>query len=424
MGQGLAWCLRCMDAGHSVKWFLAPQYRKTGQGLVPKVESWQPHMAWADLVFMTDNAFYVSEVQKFIDKGFPVFGPNLLGTQLELDRNKGQEILRKNGIKVIPFAEFESADKAKAFVRAFPKRYVSKPSGNASKDMSYCSKGPRDMFAMLDRWKILGKIKGPFILQRFVKGVEMGVGCVLTKNGWSQWIEENFEFKKFMNGDIGVNTGEQGTIMRFTRKSKLFDEVLKPLEHALHRIGYIGYVDVNCIIDRNGDPWPLEFTMRPGWPAFQIQLEAQKGDVATWMIDAIHGDDTADFYEDIAAGVVVTIPDYPYSKLTNKDVWGYPVWGITKENRSHVQLAEVYAGKVYENDGTQREGFLTSGDYVYIATGKGGSVTQASKNAYSVVSRIEIPNDPQWRTDIGDRLQNQLPVLQKFGYAEGIKFDS
>lgn len=417
--------MRAMNAGHHVRWFLPPQMSRTGMNLVPKVKDWENHMKWADLIFLTDNAYYIGDMQKYIDQGFPVFGPNVLGTQLELDREKGQQFLRRAGVRTIPYECFESYDKAKAAVMARPVRYVSKPSGNADKSMSYCAKSGRDMYFMLDRWQALGKIKGAFMLQRFVAGIEMGVGCVMTRNGFSQWKEENFEFKKLMNGDIGVQTGEQGTVMRFVKESKLFDDVLKPLELALHRIGYIGCVDLNCIIDKEGRAWPLEFTTRPGWPAFQIQQEVQQGDPAEWMHDALNGKDTAKFSQDVAVGVVVTMPDYPFSKLTRKETIGFPIWGITPENQHHVHLAEAYMGKAPDESRgkiIERDCFLTAGDYVYVASGAGKSVTAAKAKAYKVVDEIDLPNSPQYRTDIGDRLKEQLPMLQKHGYAKDLRY--
>jgi hypothetical protein len=40
----------------------------------------------------------------------------------------------------------------------------------------------------------------------------------------------------------------------------------------------------------------------------------------------------------------------------------------------------------------------------------------AKKDAYEHVDQLEIPNSLMYRTDIGDRLEKQLPVLQKYGY--------
>src|ERR1017187_4111784 len=129
------------------------------------------------------------------------------------------------------------------------KRYVSKPSGDADKALSYVSKGPADMIFMLQNWKLLGKNKAPFLLQEFTAGIEFAVGGWFGKNGFSQFFLENFEHKKLMNGEIGVNTGEMGTAMKYctAEESLLAREVLLPLEGALFRAGYTGYIDVSVI---------------------------------------------------------------------------------------------------------------------------------------------------------------------------------
>ena len=93
-----------------------------------------------------------------IQNGFPVFGPCEEAAQWELDRAKGQEVLRKAGVKILDGTSFTSYDKAIEFVKSTGKRYVSKPNGDADKALSYVSKSPADMVYMLERWKKTGKL--------------------------------------------------------------------------------------------------------------------------------------------------------------------------------------------------------------------------------------------------------------------------
>ena len=93
----------------------------------------------------------------------------------------------------------------------------------------------------------------------------------------------------------------------------------------LHAVGHTGYVDVNCIITEDGTPWPLEFTMRPGWPLFQIQQALHKGDPCEWMLDLLNGEDTLKVSKDVAVGVVISMPDYPYDHLTKDELSGIPI---------------------------------------------------------------------------------------------------
>lgn len=221
-------------------------------------------------------------------------------------------------------------------------------------------------------------------------------------------------------------TGEMGTILRYVEASKLADKVLKPLAPALKRAGYCGYVDVNCIIDDKGTPWPLEFTMRPGWPLFNIQQRLHDGDPVTWLADLADGRDSNVFkLNEIAAGVVLAIPDFPYSHLTLKEVTGVPVYGLTPALMEKVHPCEMMQGEVPQDlAGTVLTApcLVTAGDYVLVASGLGATVRQARASAYRVLKRLKVPNSPMWRIDIGLRLAQELPRLQAMGYATSLSF--
>jgi phosphoribosylamine--glycine ligase len=256
----------------------------------------------------------------------------------------------------------------------------------------------------------------------------MAVGGWFGGAGFSKHFCENWEFKKLMNDDLGVATGEQGTILRYTEESKLVDKVLKPLEDYLHAHAYTGYIDVNCIITDDGTAWPLEFTMRPGWPLFQIQQALHKGDPAEWMLDLIDGKDTLKVSKDVACGVVISIPDYPYSRLTKKECSGYPLWGVTQEDAvTDIHLSEVQWGKAPEMNGDKvkldQEMYVTAGDYVCTVTATGDSVGKSKDKCYKKIKdKIEIPNSIMYRTDIGCRLEDQIPKLNKMGYCNDLSF--
>ena len=98
-----------------------------------------------------------------------------------------------------------------------------------------------------------------------------------------------------MNDDHGPNTGESGTVMRVVKTSKLAKIMLEPLTDLLEKVGYCGDIDVNCIIDEKGQAWPLEFTCRLGWPAFQLQTALVEGDPVQWLLDLAKGKDSQPF---------------------------------------------------------------------------------------------------------------------------------
>lgn len=430
-GVALDWCMRAQNDGHDIKWWMQSNDKTKwiGYGLVTKVKYWQDHETWADLIFIADNTHWLRDLDGVRDRGTPVFGPTSALADLELERDDGQDLFKKHGIPTLEGECFTDYDKAIAYVKKGMKRYVSKPSGDADKSLSYVSKSPADMVYMLERWKKNGKMKSaPFILQDFTAGTEMAVGAFMGKAGFNEGWCENWEFKKLMNGELGPQTGEQGSVIRFVKKSKLADKVLKPLEGWLVRQGYTGYIDVNCIIDDKGTPWPLEFTCRPGWPTFNIQQALFNGDHAQWMMDTIKGKDPKCFRQnEIAVGVVTAIPDYPYSHATRKDVVGIPIYGIKPSIVSWLHPCELMMGKApMEVAGkiVEKPMYVTAGDYLMVCSGVGETILQAKQKAYRVTKCLEIPNSPMYRTDIGDRLKKQLPKLQSQGYAMGMAWDA
>jgi len=429
-GDGvLDWALRCMDDGHTVKWFYRRQEGKNdffGKGLVDRVTDWREWARWADLIFCTDNTRYVQQLDAYRKEGSRIIGPTPEAAAWELDRKLGQDVLKKAGVDVPPFREFSDYDQAIAYVKKDGGRFVSKPCGDEDdKSLSYVAKSPADMVFMLERWKKVGKLKSSFLLQRFIGGTEMAVGGWFGPGGFNAGWCENFEFKKLMAGDTGPATGEMGTVVRCVRRSKLANMVLKPLEDALDRLGYCGYVDVNCIIDDEGTPWPLEFTMRPGWPTFNIQQALHTGDHAEWLLNLAEGKDSRNWTMDlVAVGAVMAIPDFPYSHITRKEVVGIPVYGAQSAG-AHVHPCGMMMGDApHDVNGkvVTMPCWLTAGDYVLVTSGTGETVSQAARAAYRTMAKLKAPASPFWRPDIGSRLKKQLPLIQAHGFAAGLDY--
>lgn len=427
-GTGVDYALRFQNYGHDVKLFFAPRrHTNVGRGLVSHVKDWRAWMDWADMIVMTDINKYVDDLQEYFDKGYPIFGTNKNAMQLETDRELGQDVIEHCGLQIIPYTKFEDIDEAIQHVikAGDDTRFVSKPCGDGGTAMSYVSKSASDMVYMLERWKKLGKLKQPFILQEFCKGIEMGVGGWFGPGGWLDVWEENFEHKKLMPGDKGPNTGEMGTAMKYCERSNLASETLEKFTNVLHALKFVGNVDLNVMINKDGI-WPMEWTMRMGWPAAMIQCSLHKGDPAHWMYDLLQGKDSLKVSYDHAIGVVVAIPDFPYSHLTQRDVEGIPIYGINEKNIRDIHLCEVMAGSAPIVEGTKvrsEELFVTAGDYIYVAVGRGDNIATAADKAYSLIDQVDIPNSPLYRIDIGKRLEKQLPELKKLGFAESWKYE-
>lgn len=436
----LSFAMRCQEAGHRVKvWFplenkhpMYGKYKNTvGDGIVDKVPDWKSWMDWADLIVLGNNSFLGDKLEPYFKKGYPIFGCNKQAAELELDRELGQKTFEDAGIEVVPYKTFQDYDTAIAYIKKEKRPFVSKPwGGESDKSLSYVPKGSTpveaaaNLVSQLESWKRDG-LKGEFMLQEMVEGEEMAVGGWFGPGGFSKWINENWEEKRLMNDGFGPNTGEMGTVMRYVTKSKLFDDVLEPVTDVLHKLNYVGYVDVNCIITKDGRPIPLEFTVRWGEPHYNLCQALHKGDPAQWMLDLLRGRDTLKCSTDICIGIVLAMRDYPWDNLPPEQSEGHPIRGITPRNRDSVYLTSVCMGIApCEVKGAIKdaETFVTAGCYVMTVTGMGKTVMKAWESAETVAEEINWPPHMTRRTDIGWRLEKDIPELQKLGYAKGLDY--
>ncbi len=421
-GDSLDVSWRAKIAGNDVRHFIrdTPRTCHIGHGMVDVIRDFKPHLDWADLIFMADNVLYMRDIDSFraFKPNALIVGPTAETASWELDRAKGFQICKKHGIATPPYKEFADYDSAIAYVKKRDCRLVSKPFGDADKALTYCAGGPdpvADMIFMLKKWKKQQKLKGAFILQDFIEGIEMAADGWFGPHGFDLGWSESFEFKKLMSGNYGVNTGEMGTVLRFTRRSKLARQVLEPLGEELSRQRYCGYLSCNTIIDSSGQPWFLEFTARPGWPTWNIEGAVHaEDDPAARLYQLASGTDSRSvMIEKVAIGVVVALPSFPHSHSLAKDIDGIPIHGIDQRMMRHFHPCQVRC---------EHGQLQTAGDYCFVVTASGNSVSAARTTAYSRIKTLHIPGGVSVRDDIGERLSKQLPILNSYGYATGMLY--
>jgi phosphoribosylamine---glycine ligase len=423
-GDALDVALRAQAHNHEVRHFIrdTPKTKHIGAGMVNVIRDFTSSLSWADLTFLADNTLYLRQIDSF--RAFKpralIVGPTQELAQWELDRRVGFKILEDQGIEVPPYHEFSDYDSAISYVKKEDRRFVSKPFGDGDKAMTYAASGPEpveDMLFMLNKWKKkFGRPKSHFILQEFVPGIEMAVGMWVGPGGPDLGWNENWEFKKLLSSNYGPNTGELGTVLRFTKRSKLARRVLEPLVETLGRMGYVGYIDVNCIV--SGDTaYPLEFTIRPGYPTINIEAEVHSCDDPCDRLYALaKGEDCRSVMLDqVAVGVVVALPSFPHSHALAKEIDGIPIHGVSSRIWPHFHCCQVRM----ENDELQ-----TAGDYVAVLTASGDTVSGARAAAYNRVKKVHIPGGVAVRDDIAERLAKQLPVLQEHSYATGLGYSA
>jgi phosphoribosylamine-glycine ligase len=288
LSADLAWQLK--KEGNEVKMHCHGQGEKdVGLGFFEKVEEWESLKDWADVIIFDDIGFG-SKADQLRKEGKFVVGGSQYTDKLELDREFGQAELNSEGVDVLPSWNFTSFDEAVEFVKKNPDRYVLKPSGKAQNEKELLFIGQeadgKDILQVLEHYKAnwSKKIK-EFQMQKFAEGVEIAVGAFFNGKEFVMPVCINFEHKRLFPGELGPSTGEMGTAMFYTKDSPVFEKTLAKAKEKLAASKYVGYVDINCIVNSRGI-WPLEWTCfdeateiltRSGWKKY---FEIEMGDEA------------------------------------------------------------------------------------------------------------------------------------------------
>ena len=425
--------IRAQEHGHVCRYHLAdydPQKNPTGRGLVERTHDWRASMRWADLVLVGSNGKNMPEFDRWAAEGVPIIGAGAEAAQWELDRLVGMREFKRAGIPVPPFRHCATLDEALAYAAKRDEGLAVKPSGDVTdKSLSFVAKTGREMVWRLLGWKREGKrFPSGLILQDRIEGIEFAVGGWIGPGGFAPGWEENFEEKRLFAGSLGPNCGEAGTVMRLVMKSKLADKVLRPLEDRLVNLGYTGNVDVNCIVDDEGKPWPLEFTMRFGYPAINIELALHTGDPIEFLAGVASGETphpTSRTLGAVSVGVVMALPPYPFGHERAEEVVNVPIWGVTPGIEDQLHYCNVALGDAPGIDGgkiVKEPHLVTSGSYVLVATGVADNIVAARNKAHRVLDRLTIPASPFWRNDIGLRLRRGIDELNRHGFARGLSY--
>lgn len=401
--------------GHQVKYFIkTPEDREIADGFVPKSDDWEQDADWAEVIVFDDVLGMGADAQRMRLAGKLVVGGTPYTDRLEDDRAFGQAELKAAGVSIIAQENFTSFADAIAFVKANPTRYVIKPSGEAQnmKQLLFVGEEEKgeDVIQVLEDYQRAwaDRIK-EFQLQRRIVGVEVATGAFFNGHEFVYPICVNFEHKKLFPGDIGPATGEMGTAMFWSEPNKIFRATLGKMESRLRRERYVGYIDVNCIVNSNGI-YPLEFTARFGYPTISIQQEAMTTPIGDFLLQLADGSATRlKVRAGYQVGVRVVVPPFPFSDRetflrNSKDA----VIIFKKPNREGVHIEDV---KLVNGEWVVTG---TSG-VVLIVVGTGPTMRQAQRQAYSRIDNVMIPN-MYYRKDIGDRWSEDVDRLHSWGY--------
>ncbi len=411
----LAWQLK--KEGHEVKASIkAKGDTDVYNGFIDKVDNWEDYKDWADIIVFDDVEF--GEIaDKLRRNGKLVIGGSSYTDRLEMDRDFGQTELKKYGVNILPQWQFSNYDEAIEFIEKNPERYVFKPSGNvpsSGKELSFLGQEEdgKDLFELLRQNKEVWRKKAPvFQLQKFVSGVEIGVGAFFNGKDFILPININFEHKRIYPGDIGPFAGEMGTLMFWSQPNYLFKMTLEKMKPALIESGYIGYIDINCIVNGKGI-YPLEFTARFGYPTIQIQSEGILTPMGEFLYKLVSGESfELKTKRGFQVGVRILVPTYFVRSKDKETVEIYHDLPILFKKPGNLDGVHIEDVKV--EDGVWR--IAGTSGCLLVVTGSGATVNEARQQAYIRIKNIMIQN-MFYRTDIGVKWNTDSDKLQTWGY--------
>jgi phosphoribosylamine--glycine ligase len=337
------------------------------------------------------------------EAGIPCFGPTRAAAQLEGSKAFAKQLMAQVGVPTAPFAVFEDADAARAYLRErFPHRAcVVKADGEAlGKGVFVCDtlSDALDAVEFLMEHGGLGEAGRRVVIEDRLHGREMSLLC-LTDGERALAMPPVRDYKRAFEGDRGPNTGGMGCYTPLpdatpTLLETALRQIVRPVIREMAQRGtpYRGVLYAGLMI-QDAQPYTLEFNCRFGDPETQVLMPLLQNDllevaygVATGALEATE----LAFERRAAVCVVLASGGYPGEYRT-----GLPIEGLDAAAKLPDTLI-FHAGTRAANGH-----ILTHGGRVLNIVGLGDTIDAARQNAYCAAAQIHF-DGMHYRRDIAE----------------------
>jgi phosphoribosylamine--glycine ligase len=342
-------------------------------------------------------------VDQFTAKGLRCFGPSAKAAQLEGSKSFTKDFLARHNIPSAEYQTFTDKTAAINYVREKGAPIVVKADGLAAgkgvivaMSNSEAEEAIEDMLA----GNAFGDAGHKVVIEEFLEGEEASF-IVVTDGVHITPMATSQDHKRIGEGDTGPNTGGMGAyspapVVSDAIHQRIMKEVIEPTVAGMAAEGnsYTGFLYAGLMIDKDGTPKVIEYNCRFGDPETQPIMMRMLSDLTTLCIAAVDkklSDETVEWSQEIALGVVLAAEGYPASYRK-----GYAIDGLDQASKE-MQCKVFHAGTSLENDKV-----LTSGGRVLCVTALGDSTLQAQQRAYQCAEKINWEG-VQMRRDIGYR---------------------
>jgi phosphoribosylamine--glycine ligase len=334
--------------------------------------------------------------------GIHVIGPGIAGAQLEGSKSFSKAFMQKHGIPTASYRRFDADtyEEGLACLASHSLPIVLKADGLAAgKGVLICQshEEARDAFRSMIRDQKFGTAGNQVVVEEFLTGIEISI-FILTDGKDFVLLPEAKDYKRIGEGDTGLNTGGMGAVSPvpfFTNdlRKKVTDRIILPTLKGLQadNIPYKGFIFFGLMINREGDPYVIEYNCRLGDPETEAVLPRLRTDLVELFLATDEGrlrEVRAEIDPRSTAAVVAVSGGYPGDYSTGKTIRGLDVTLPSESLLFHAGTR------------TEKEAVLTSGGRVLVLTSYGDSIPAAAQRSVRALQDIHF-DGMKYRSDIG-----------------------
>ncbi len=341
-------------------------------------------------------------------EGIEAFGPKKEAARIEASKGFAKSFFKKYGIPSAEYSVFDNYDEAMDYIRKKGAPIVVKADGLAAgkgvtvaNSLEEAEEALREIFIQ----RRFGEAGNRVVVEEKLEGEEASFLVFCDGKDILPLIAAQ-DHKPVFDGDRGPNTGGMGAYAPAPLVDEaLRDRIIKRVAlRALYGfqkegIDYRGILYAGLMIDKEKNPYVLEFNCRFGDPETQAILPLMESDIVELFLATIHGKlsgKSIKWKDAYAVSVVLASGGYP--KAYEK---GKPISGLA-------EVAAVEDVYVFHAGTAIRDGHVvTNGGRVLNLVGVDRDFRKAQEKAYRAAGMIHF-DGMHYRRDIGNKAYKWL----------------
>lgn len=361
-----------------------------------------------DMVIVGPENPIVAGIADYLAPYVKVIAPNAACARLEGSKEFAKEFLYENAIPTARFmpVNADTIEEGFAFLDSLTPPYVLKADGLAA------GKGVMIVDELIDAKRTLHEmLNGMFgdasetvVIEEFLKGEECSVFVAMDGEDY-KILPVARDYKRWGEGDTGLNTGGMGAISPVEFADDAFMEkvekrIIIPTMRGLRKaeMEYRGFLFLG-LINVSGEPMVIEYNVRLGDPETSVVMPRLDCDLISLMegiADQTLALKKISALPEACASVVVTAPGYPADPKTGAVIEGLADGPLGAMHVIGEEDSLVFGAGINEKEGV----LTTAGGRVAAAVACGGNVLEAVDKALATAGKIKYEGR-YYRKDIG-----------------------